>query len=73
LTRQDKGMDWNRLNQIIEILDDCGCETCREMSRGFKMAKNFADMNDIESASVALSIATEKVGMLNIPQNFLAQ
>ena len=69
---QDKGMDINRLRQIIEILTDCGCkDACQTLLPGFRTALRFWEVGNIQGASVSLSVTTEKIGILSIPKKFL--
>lgn len=69
---RDRGVRPDTLIKIVEILNDCGCETCRKLSQGFRVVQGFVDRGDIQAASMAMTATCQNIGLLNIPQNVIA-
>lgn len=64
---QDRGISPKMIKDILEILKDCDCVNCQKVSQGFLMADRLIELGDYNSASIALSVASESLGALTIP------
>lgn len=69
---QDRGIEAKHIHQIIEILRDCNCQdACRQLIPGFVTAERFIEMGDYNAAGVSLSVTSEKMGLLTIPDKII--